>query len=87
MSSLKIKPQGASTTDNDTITIDITALKYMAPNIGVGITWNDELDQASSAGSSAEVETYIIGPAIQIHDEVNDKLNFTGFGAFVLASV
>jgi opacity protein-like surface antigen len=87
ISSLELEPQGSSSTDTDTTTIDLLVLKYLSPNIGVGLTWNYELQEVTSSGSSDEIEIYTFGPAVEIHNEVNEKLNLFVHGAFVLASI
>lgn len=78
---------GSDTIDTDTTTLSASGLYYVAPNIGVGLTWDYDSTEVGEAGYKSEESSNFIGPVASYNLSLNDKTSLRFLGALGLASI
>lgn len=66
--------------DFNRTSVSVFALRYAAPDIGVGMSWRYFADKYSEEGYSENRSTYAIGPAVALNVDINPQVSIKLIG-------
>jgi len=85
ISSSKYTEQGISgSEDTDTVSLSLTALYYVSPNVGVGLFWSKEDQDIDDGFNSETIAINFMGPLAGYNVSVGPASSVMFYGGFVL---
>lgn len=84
LSSTKTDYSGGGSEDTDIRTLSLTALYYVAPNIGVGIMWNNLSAENDDGFNTSKYTQNVLGPIAGYNASIDATSSFQLYAGFVL---
>lgn len=84
ISSTDSKYSGGGSDDIDIRTIDLSALYYVSPNVGVGVLWNNLSAEVNDGFTKDEYSQNVFGPIVGYNMSIDPTTSFQFYAGIIL---